>query len=345
MNLSSIFNFKTLIFSRRDVVKLASVIFTATMLITTAEVILRMDKTPKALPFESTRTGTLVDYAIRNPSPYDYLFLGSSQCAYNISPNHFNHEWELAGGGTVRSMNIGIPGSNIRTVAAFYEKCGDLFKTETLVIVASIVGGDAYIQEKISNNYGTDYLEGSLHPAEQAMMTLNLFKYRRQYRDLRYQFYVIKKRSLIADLDRRIGPYGLGWHPGQGGFLKMTDENAIAETSSKEKKEYILTNPAETDLQKNISSATADGCKVIILVPPQPPRFNKLMKNPDEEWFNFLKQMRDLAAKKNCILLDHHSLKDFPDASFFDSTHLRNNEAERYSRFLARELYIKLEKK
>jgi hypothetical protein len=330
--------------SRRGVFSLLAMGMIALAVVAAFETLARLDPHPKALPFESTRTGTIVDYLRSTKPRLDFLFLGSSQCAYNVSPDDFIAAYT---GAKVEAFNAGIPGAGIIDVNALYQNLFTEVPVKHVVIFATLSGALAPQDRRLLDNYGSDYVAGRLSVPEDALMQLHLFRYRMQWRDLRYQVYALRDLSLAGDLERRLGPHGRGWWPGQGRWeaeADLNDADAATPTADDSMQrafqERGWTAPPQvfTSLGQAIRTAQARGASVTLAIPPHPPRFMRLMRDPEGDWTRFTAQMQQLARDTGSRFLDHHRLPDFDDRSFFDHTHLKTDEARRYSRVLARAL-------
>jgi len=330
---SSIFSFNTLRLSPAGAIRLMFTAVVAVVVIALAETGLRLDPRPKALPFETTRTGTLFDHLERNAQDIDTLLIGSSQCAYNISPAQIQavyQQHEQA----IEPFNAGVPGASVRVVNQLYPLMTQSGTPEQLWIVVSPQGMMAPDKEELHANYGSAYLAGELSLPEQQLMQLHLFKYRRQLRDLRFQAYALADQSVAGDLGRRLGPYGKGWRPGQGRW--DTEAQVVdIENADIPKRDYTVTPEVLRSLQRTINEAQQAGSQVTLIIPPHPPRFDRLMSNPETQWAEFRNAMQELTQQTGARLVDHHRHEAFGNDAFFDYTHLKNADAERYSRVLA----------
>ncbi|MGD9854100.1 MAG: hypothetical protein AB7U20_04035 [Planctomycetaceae bacterium] len=232
-----------------------------------------------------------------------------------------------------------MPGCNIRTVGAFYAAFQKQLNAVSTVLVCAPLGVNGPIVTDAIDCPGRDYLSGLLPIPEQALMELNAFRYRRQYRDLRYQYYILRTRRIEGDLERRLGPFQCGWRPGQGAFLASTDFSAAAEGDTTTARIKIDPNPAVWQaLTETIRRGLAVGTQLVCLVPPQPPRFDRVIESPTETWDSFLSELSRTCRQEGVLLLDQHQLAEFGDESFFDHTHLKNDAARRYSVILGQEL-------
>ncbi len=330
----SIFSFDTLRISPGSIFHLVKVVVVALVMVAAAELIVRLDPMPKALAFESTRTGTIFDYMYQRRPKLNCLFIGSSQCAYNISPADLIEHWPAGSGSGMNAFNMGIPAACISDVNTIYRKLGADFDTDFLVFVVTPSGGLAKSDLRLIDNYGIDDLTGRLSTAERWLSNLYLFRYRRQYRNLRYQVYALIDRNLSGDIKRRLGPYARGWWPGEGRFDSEVDLNQQVDEPNRKRRQWIVPDIVFQSLQRTVLLAQRRGAEVILLVPPHPPRFNRVMIDPDAEWQHFLSRLGAIAQVTGCRVIDHHALVEFTDIHFFDYTHLKNNDARRYSRFL-----------
>ena len=334
MRRSSIFSFETLCLDRRSWMRGSFVLAITLGVVCTGEALLRLDSAPKSLPFQNTRVGTIMDVLSRVDAHVPaVVFLGSSQCAYNISPNDVWESWGLDE--PVSAINVGMPGCNIRTVNEFYAAFQSDLAGPLTVFVCAPLGMNGPIVADSIKTPGGDYLLHQLPGPEQQLMGLYLFRYRRQYRDLRYQYYLFTKHRAEADLVRRLGPNRCGWRPGQGAFLASTDSNLATGEHSRKNRITISDDPIVwQSLSETISTAQSRGSRVICLVPPQPPRFDDTIEQADEMWTRFITRLSEVCEARRVLFLDHHRLDEFGDACFFDYTHFKNADAVRYSRYL-----------
>jgi len=336
----SIFNFNTLQVSTSGWLQLVRILIVAVMVVAAAEMTVRLDQSPKALAFEATRTGTIVDFMYTHKPELDFLFIGSSQCAYNISPADMIDNWQTRHGRQITAFNHGIPGACITDVNMLYEKLGKSYNVKNLVIVVTPNGGVAPSDSRLIDNYGVDDLTGQLPVAEKCLSNLHLFRYRRQYRDLRYQVYTFADVNLAGDIKRRLGPYSLGWRPGEGRFDTETDINALPQLMKRKPRQWLVADTVFQSLHETVILAGKRNTHVILLVPPHPPRFHTTMIDPESEWDQFIQSLNRIARQTGCQVIDHHDLPQFTDSDFFDYTHLKNKAAQRYSRFLSQPIFM-----
>lgn len=367
MSRLSIFSFESLRLAKPDLLRLVAAVTVALGVVASAEAFVRLDPSPKALPFSSTDLGTLFDSLLRHPLPFDFFFIGSSQCKCNVSPAAFEEAWRQRTGETVRAMNGGINGADPSSLREIYEPLGKMLKIKTLVILLSPDGLYSGAARQLTQSYAMDYLTGRLPRVEQGLMHLHLFRYRRQFRDLAYQHDVLTEGSLRGDLRLRLGPHGKGWHPTTERFGTLGMENFETVTRRELPRESSFFPPAIQDLEKTIRTAQARGRRVVLVVPPHPPRYEEIagghgtMFYDGEKvvavlppyppghveravgsaamWSQFDQILRGLAERTGVVVVDHHRLPQFQDEQFADYHHLYREAARDYSRVLAQALF------
>jgi len=338
MRRSYISSFDTLALSRKGYGAVGLLLVCVLLLAAAVEGLLRLDDTPKGLPFESTRTGTMVDQLRKTGKGFDYFFVGSSMCATDVSPADFIEEMETLTGRAVSAYNGGVNGARVLDTEVIYDVLWSKVPIGNLVFIVSPGACHALIHPEIVESYGMLHEKGSLTRFDNALMRLHLFKYRRQYREFRYQFYLLRTRSLEADLSRRIGPNRLGWLPMQGGFIAVSDVTTVEARRNPIWDGWRVQDEVVQSLKLTINRARKNGAKSVIVAAPQPERFSETMTDPDSIWRSFLDAMAGAARETGSTFVDLHSLSEFGSEAFFDLAHLKNDDARRFSRLLARKL-------
>lgn len=366
MSRLSIFSFNTLHLGTSDLIRLATVLMISLGVVASAEALVRLDGSPKALPFSSTDQGTVFDYLLRFRPKTDFFFIGSSQCKCNVSPYDFEAQWRGLTGEEVRAFNGGINGANPSTLGPIYDQLGRALNIVTLVILIS--PDDLYAGEdkQVTGSYGLDFLAGRLPPGEKLLMNLYLFRYRRQYRDLQYQYYVLTEGLPHSDLSLRLGPHGKGWGPTTGRLVPFGAQGFETVTQRDLPRESSFYPQAIRDLEQNIRTAQRRGRRVVLVVPPHPPRYEEFSSGygtmfyvrgkvvlvlppypPDHVkravgtaamWSEFDRILQRITKETGALVIDHHDLPEFGDDQFADYHHLLNHSARDYSRVLARAL-------
>src|SRR3990172_10599176 len=124
MSRSSIFSFETLRRDGRDCARIAGVLLIALAVVAIAELAVRQDPHPKALPFSETQHGTMIDYLYRERPHFDFFFIGSSQCKCNVSPGDFETAWKQQTGREIKAFNGAIQGATAATWRYVYDCIG-----------------------------------------------------------------------------------------------------------------------------------------------------------------------------------------------------------------------------
>jgi hypothetical protein len=267
--------------------------------------------------------------------PVDILFIGNSQSGYNISPGDLLDELGLAD--QMTGFNLGQGGLTLGAYTSLFVETSEYWNPGTAVFVLGLANLAAESNLELEEEYGWRSLRHELSVPEQLLMRLPLFRYRRQYRELRYQVYLLRSRSSKADLVRRLGADGMGWFPGQGGFLERT---VIVDAPFPEDSADLLTLSFEAEafeaLKRAVIHAKAIGSTPVLLVPPQPERF--FIQYDPKSVQGVLADIARFASEQDVLLIDHARHPALVEDDFFDYTHLKNASAQKYSRMLAAEL-------
>jgi hypothetical protein len=306
------------------------------VLVAAVNLVMAMDSTPKSLPFKSTRLGTALDMRLKEGTePVDILFIGNSQSGYNISPGDLLEELGLAD--QMTGFNLGQGGLTLGAYTSLFVETSEYWNPGTAVFVLGLANVAAESNLELEEEYGWRCLRQELSPPEQLLMRLPLFRYRRQYRELRYQVYLLRTRSPKADLARRLGADGMGWFPGQGGFLERT---VIVDAPFSEDSADLLTLSFEAEafeaLKRAVIHAKTIGSTPVLLIPPQPERF--FIQYDPKSVQGVLADIARFASEQDVLLIDHARHPALVEDDFFDYTHLKNSSAQKYSRLLAADL-------
>ena len=313
----------------------------ALILVAACEGAVHLVRSPKALPFESTRTGTMAELALTQvDARVDVAFIGSSQCVGAVSPREFTAEWEKLTGQHVTAINMGVNGAVVRDIEAFHDVVVSRLKARTLVLLVGVPGAVDTGAGGVSHSYGMDWLRGDLGLVNDAVMRLWLFRYRRLWRDARWQLYVGRTRSLAGDLARRTGPDGDGWVPtgmGFGVFAPKVDHGLSADTKPLWD-HWQMPSDAIAAVRGTLLRATENGSRVIIVVPPLAPRAARLYGDLAECHAELRRGLTEASRGLDVPLLDLHSPPGFSDAEFYDPFHVHGSAALPFSRLLADEM-------
>jgi hypothetical protein len=171
------------------------------------EGVLRLDRSPKALPFHDLRTGTLVDHLFLGRASYDWLLLGSSRCVVNLDPRVFDRAAVAKGRAPETFFNAGLHGFSASATLEFFERFFHASARRGVVLILSPYDVDDN-RGVIQSSYGYRFFSGNRNIADRILMGSYLFRYRLQYRDLRYLYYVVRGRGLKGDVSRRVGSAG-----------------------------------------------------------------------------------------------------------------------------------------